>query len=71
MAARGTCAAQNGLGPDVTLNYRVLLGLAGLFMLLLAITTAVQGYLEHGLIVVAFQFVAATLLIYWALADKR
>ena len=52
----------------MTINYRVMLALAGLFMGLLAVATAVQGYFEHGLVVVAFQFVAAALLLYWAIS---
>jgi len=54
-------------GFAVTINYRVMLGLAGLFMVLLAIATLVQGYFEHSYVVVAFQFVASALLLYWAL----
>lgn len=50
----------------MTINYRVMLALAGIFMILLAIATAVQGYLEHSGIVVAFEFVASALLLYWA-----
>lgn len=51
----------------MTINYRVMLALAGLFMTLLAIATAVQGYFEHSFVVVGFQFVAAALLLYWAI----
>lgn len=54
-------------GVTVTINYRVMLGLAAVFMILLAIATAVQGYLEHVGIVVAFEAVAAALLLYWAI----
>jgi hypothetical protein len=45
-----------------------MLALAGLFMALLAIATAVQGMFDHSWIVVAFQFVASVLLLYWAIA---
>lgn len=44
-----------------------MLALAGLFMAMLAISTAFQGYFEHAWVVVAFQFVAAALLLYWAI----
>jgi len=54
-------------GLTVTINYRLMLGLAAFFMILLAIATAMQGYLEHSGIVVAFEFVAAALLLYWAI----
>lgn len=53
---------------DVTINYRVMLALAGLFMALLAITTAIQGHFEYSIVVVAFQAIAAALLLYWAVA---
>jgi len=61
------CGRTNVSGPEVTINYRVMLALAALFMALLAIATALQGYFEHGYVVVAFQFVAASLLLYWAI----
>jgi len=51
-------------GATVTINYRVMLALAGLFMALLAIATAVQGYFEHSWVVVIFQFVASALLFF-------
>lgn len=50
----------------MTINYRVLLAMAGFFMGLLALATALQGYFEHSFVVVSFQLVAAALLIYWA-----
>ena len=52
----------------MTINYRVMLALSGFFMALLAVATALQGYFEHSMVVVAFQFVASALLLYWAIA---
>lgn len=54
-------------GVTVTINYRFMLALAAVFMILLAIATAMQSYLEHSGIVVAFEAVAAALLLYWAI----
>lgn len=45
-----------------------MMALAGLFMALLAITTAVQGMFEHAWIVILFEFIASLLLLYWAIA---
>ena len=67
VALTGAARLKRGWGTVVTINYRVMLALAGLFMTLLAIATAVQGYFEHSFVVVGFQFVAAALLLYWAI----
>jgi len=50
----------------MTVNYRYMLLLAALFMGSLAVMTAIQGYAMVGTTVVIFEFVAAALLLYWA-----
>lgn len=52
----------------MTINYRVMLALAGLFMALLAIATAIEGFFDGSWIAVAFQLLASMLLLYWAIA---